>query len=997
MGNELSQLQAEVLQQQRGSTIQLLQALQAMIDDDNEVSVNDVQVEHAWDPDDCSDNFSVLPDKVTARRGEQKNRTDLIRGKKAYVSGTHVFEIFWPRDERGSHAMIGMATQNAPVSCVGYSHLLGLTSDSWGWSLVDKRLVHDGWECGIYPSDRIDYEVPDTFHVILNADDGTLRFKADGEDLGIAFTDLPHQDPSKSLCISASATCGNGDVRMRYMGTTGGISQFSPTGEQIVSVPAPAGSSYYTFHPRCGDNVDVMHGGRVARRREPRENFNDGVVLTRQPLKNNVRFQVRLDTKISRWSGSLEIGFTSNNPAALQFPGTMTECTEGVTLMWSGSNILKNGDKVSEIEVDLDDCTIGDTVGIERKDDGSVHFFFNGKTLDKALRLKTNPDVAYGVVDIYGQAGSVTISETGEGVDSASANGRVKSEISGTDPNAIMFAMRETVELLAKGSEVDILIAVQKVCKTIMAPFDRTSDERLRQRFGDHLASLGGGHELTKLLQRLQRMGDRNPSEQTWLGITVLRNICWNYSDSSLKLCKQFGQSGLLELMLKDIDRFGPTKVTNEKRRDLVRSALGVLHNCAKATENKQVYLDIRVIERIAPFMKSKDLTLAMIAMLTLSYVIDDHKIGLLAADEKMIAHTLGVLQTTLDDPRLKGTLEDSVFSALEITTGLGNIAVNDTNKDLIVKLGGVPLLVDLLKKDRPDVQESAANAIWTLAQAEGHRGNITSIPGAISTLTSLCRSTNTAVKEAAERALIRIKSSSRGQQVLGGRPTSASRGHCSYRELCGRFKKSLELQEVFFEPKFDMCYCTSCHNDRGDKLYYARGQPAKDYGVPFGWCRFALKTPPKASALDVFKKWHVAFHGTRLESVKPILETGEFLMPGDVRMGGAKLSECDGHFSDDNKPQGFDTKQIFLSPSIRYSGCDVYAPTTNFTDKSTKKSHQARVVFQVCINPTSYKVGPQTIGVESEIDPKFSNQEIEWFTKERGSVIPYGLLVKIE
>ncbi|XP_070553379.1 uncharacterized protein [Ptychodera flava] len=649
--------------------------------------------------------------------------------------------------------MIGMATQNAPVSCVGYSHLLGLTPDSWGWSLVDKKLVNGGRECGIYPSDRSDYRVPDTFHVILNADDGTLRFKADDEDLGIAFTDLPHQDPSNALFISASATCANGDVRMRYMGSTGGISQFSPTGEQIVSVPAPAGSSYYTFHPRCGDNVDVMHGGRVARRRQPRDNFNDGVVLTRQPLKNNVRFQVRLDTKISRWSGSLEIGFTSNDPANLQFPGTMTECTDGVTLMWSGSNIFKNGNKVSELEVDLDDCTIGDTVGLERKDDGSVHFFFNGKTLDKALRLKSNPDVAYGVVDIYGQAGSVTISEADEGDNSASAKVKVKSKISGTDPNAIMFAMRETVEFLAKGTEVDILIAVQKVYETFRVPYDSTSDEQLRQRYGDHLASLGGGHELTKLMQRLQEMGDRTPSEQTWIGITLLRSLCLSYSYSSLKLCKQFGQSGLLEFLLKDIDRFGPTKLINEKRRELVSSAIHVLHNCAKATENKQVYRDIRAIERIAPFMKSKDMSLAMGAMLTLSYVIEDHKVDLLAADEEMIAFTLDILKQTLTNPRLKAIAETLIFSALEITTGLGNIAVNDTNKDLIVKLGGVPLLIELLAKDRPDVQESAANALWTLAQANKHRRKISSVPGAITTLTSLCQNTNAAVKQAAERA----------------------------------------------------------------------------------------------------------------------------------------------------------------------------------------------------------------------------------------------------
>lgn len=56
-----------------------------------------------------------------------------------------------------------------------------------------------------------------------------------------------------------------------------------------------------------------------------------------------------------------------------------------------------------------------------------------------------------------------------------------------------------------------------------------------------------------------------------------------------------------------------------------------------------------------------------------------------------------------------------------------------------------------------------------------------------------------------------------------------------------------------------------------------------------------------------------------------------------------------------------------------------------------------AKAVLQLCINPDSYQVGPQTISATSEIDPKFSNQEIEWSTKQRGAIILYGLLVKLD
>ena len=34
----------------------------------------------------------------------------------------------------------------------------------------------------------------------------------------------------------------------------------------------------------------------------------------------------------------------------------------------------------------------------------------------------------------------------------------------------------------------------------------------------------------------------------------------------------------------------------------------------------------------------------------------------------------------------------------------------------------------------------------------------------------------------------------------------------------------------------------------------------------------------------------------------------------GDVARGGRKLSEEEGHFNDNRKPSGFDTKQIFVS-----------------------------------------------------------------------------------
>ena len=57
--------------------------------------------------------------------------------------------------------------------------------------------------------------------------------------------------------------------------------------------------------------------------------------------------------------------------------------------------------------------------------------------------------------------------------------------------------------------------------------------------------------------------------------------------------------------------------------------------------------------------------------------------------------------------------------------------------------------------------------------------------------------------------------------------------------------------------------------------------------------------------------------------------------MTGDVALGGRKLREEKGHFDDDWKPAEFDTKQIFVSPSVHYAGQECYAESKGYDDNS--------------------------------------------------------------
>lgn len=59
-------------------------------------------------------------DKLTFHRHPVAQSTDCIRGKTGFTRGLHVWEIHWSTRQRGTHAVVGVATQEAPLNSVGY-------------------------------------------------------------------------------------------------------------------------------------------------------------------------------------------------------------------------------------------------------------------------------------------------------------------------------------------------------------------------------------------------------------------------------------------------------------------------------------------------------------------------------------------------------------------------------------------------------------------------------------------------------------------------------------------------------------------------------------------------------------------------------------------------------------------------------------------------------------------------------------------------------------
>ena len=114
------------------------------------------------------------------------------------------------------------------------------------------------------------------------------------------------------------------------------------------------------FHERNGILIKLSNNNRTAERKRPFDEFNNGVVMTHRwglpnisvstitrgcvvrLLRDNELFEIRLDRLVDKWSGSIEVGITTHNPAHLEFPATMTNMRCGTTMM-SGCGILTNG------------------------------------------------------------------------------------------------------------------------------------------------------------------------------------------------------------------------------------------------------------------------------------------------------------------------------------------------------------------------------------------------------------------------------------------------------------------------------------------------------------------------------------------------------------------------------------------------------------------------------------------------------------------------------
>lgn len=173
---------------------------------------------HAWSHEGKSRNVVIdKNDPSWITRLPRALTTDGARGAVGFTEGIHVWEIRWPRYQRGTHATVGVVTAEARLFSDGYVSLIGSDAESWGWDLASNCTLHNGLLSSLLSSPLQDDETVflDVVRIVLDMDSRTLAFELNDCYLGVAFRNLP---ANTTLYPAIGAVWGNCVISINYRG-----------------------------------------------------------------------------------------------------------------------------------------------------------------------------------------------------------------------------------------------------------------------------------------------------------------------------------------------------------------------------------------------------------------------------------------------------------------------------------------------------------------------------------------------------------------------------------------------------------------------------------------------------------------------------------------------------------------------------------------------------------------------------------------------------------
>ncbi|KAK7486086.1 hypothetical protein BaRGS_00022695 [Batillaria attramentaria] len=832
------------------------------------------------------------------------------------------------------------------------------------WMMTGNGVMHNGTTVIDEYGQNLDrLKVTDRVGV-LRKPDGTLHFYVNGVDQGVAASNVPENVYGVIDLYGQAAQATIVDQ-----------SDLLSSPEQDSSVFVD--SDELKFHSLHGRNAAVINNGHTAVRTNDTGEFNDAIVMSSRALRDNELFEVVIEKLVERWSGSLEAGVTMVKPEDIDFPSTMTDI-QFDTWMLSGAAIMQDGATIHNgYSLDLDTINVGTRIGMMRCSDGTLHFYRDG--MDQGVACTDIPTGVYAVVDLYGLCAQVSIS-SGSGVRAPDTQVVVTTAADTTEQSSSPSVLKtgtshrfsnccgKNITIKSNGCSASRSRGYEHgvVFSSDPLKYDEMFEVRIEQMGTKWSGSLAIG------LTTMAISDTTSPAQIPATADQITSKVTWIISGSSVKKNSHVIKENYAPAM---------ERLQVGTRVGVRRCSDGTMHLClngedlgiAASNIPKNVFAVVDVYGAVETVTISSS---ALVESFTSLLSLPDDVIN----TERMVLVRIENL-----DPQWSGSLQVGVIGFPPDRLSFPGVATAIKRSAIVVQ-GQAVFVCGAKVKENYGCDLSTVQCRHMCTQ--------------ITMIGDEAISSQPAHADEREKADLEdvVKEKSLVSRPSVSAPLTCK---CEYFNICGRLKASLGLPDGYFDPQQMMCFCEACHKLRGEDLYHKRGEPPRDYALPYGWCRYVLRAASKAHALNVAEKWHTAYHGTRLDLVRRILDRGDLLVPSDTGSVGSILLPEPQVYTEKSRPENLESQPVFFSPTLRYAGSPDFCPKHRFVDPRSRKTYQARVAFQVWVKPGSYKVGGQGQGsaedIAQQVDPHFRNSELAWSTKERGSLMLHALLFRVE
>ena len=257
-------------------------------------------------------------------------------------------------------------------------------------------------------------------------------------------------------------------------------------------------------------------------------------------------------------------------------------------------------------------------------------------------------------------------------------------------------------------------------------------DVVLNKKVVDRIVKLGIAHIFLKVWRSVSTVDYLSADKAACLrNLTTIMSTIWNCSDKSTQLCECLAKTGVIQLLLNELatPKLEQSDLKDENTLYLVKGYLGILHNIVQlCSDSRALFRSANAVNILKQYVVSSQSLVKAKAYFILSYIITEDENDVINANDENIAFIISILREALNSENHFS--KRYAFWAREIACGLNRLAVNDTNKARICRLGALPLYVKLLQSSVMEEQSLSTAGLWILAFQDDNKRLIHEEPG---------------------------------------------------------------------------------------------------------------------------------------------------------------------------------------------------------------------------------------------------------------------------